>query len=102
MSGPGLAGNPFELTISNGAMERLRVGYWPEKHVVILESKETVIETGGPPRLRGFDEPWANLSRRIGYTKCVYIDGPVAPNSLVRVTGPSSPALSAWKVAAIA
>lgn len=59
--------------------------------VIIPGCKETVVDTGGSPTLHVFGDPsliYLILSRRIGHTIRVYIDGPVARKSLFEATGP--------------
>jgi beta-fructofuranosidase len=50
----GAQGSAMELTMSDGAKELLRVSYSPEKHSMIADGKEIVLETGDVPKLHAF------------------------------------------------
>jgi beta-fructofuranosidase len=99
----GAQGSAMELTMSDGAKELLRVSYSPEKHSMIADGKEIVLETGDVPKLHAFVDASVIelvLGERIGYTKRFYVEGPVASDIQLHATG-NGISLSAWKVSPI-
>jgi len=100
----GVPGSSLELTMSEGTTELLRVRYLPEKHTMIADGKEFLLEDGDAPVVHAFVDGSVIeviLGQRIGYTKRFYFEGSVAPGIDVRVAGSSGIKLSAWKIKAI-
>lgn len=93
-------GSEFEFTLSCGSAELLHVRYFAEKHVMLADGLEIVLETDDMPMLHAYvDGSVVELivSERIGYTKRFYYTQTTAPDMQVRFTGKGIKA-SAWKI----
>ncbi len=97
------SGDRFELTMSEGDAELLRVSYSPETHRMEADGKEIQLKAGDVPTIHAFVDGSVVeivLGERIGYTKRFYYTHAVAPDVLVRVTG-GGVRMQAWMIAPI-
>jgi beta-fructofuranosidase len=92
----------FEFTMSDGDGELVKVSYSAEKHTMIADGHEVVLEAGDEPTVHGFVDGSVIeliLGERIGYTKRFYYTG-AAPDVKVYAGG-GTVKMEAWTIAPI-
>jgi beta-fructofuranosidase len=96
----GGAGHAFEVTISHGETQLVRVSYVPERRVMVADGQEFALQPGDIPTVHGFVDGSVIeliLGERIGYTKRFYYEEVVAPEIDIRANG-EGVAANAWSI----
>jgi beta-fructofuranosidase len=100
----GMKGKAFTFTMSDGAMELVKVSYDADSHSFSADGKEIALEPGDAPTLHAYVDGSVIeliLGERIGYTKRFYTAGSTAPDIVVVAHGAGDVALQGWRIAAI-
>jgi beta-fructofuranosidase len=99
----GETGKDFDLTVSHGASELMKVSYSSKDHAFLADGKKIALGPEDAPRLHAFVDASVIemiVGERVGYTKRFYFEGP-APSIVAQATGPGHVSIDAWKVAPI-
>ena len=99
----GLTGKSYELSLTHGDTELVKVNYSGEQHAFMMDGKQIALEPGDAPTLHGFiDGSVLELiaGERIAYTKRFYYVDKTAPDVRAYATG-DIVKLTGWKIAPI-
>lgn len=96
-------GKDFDLTLSCGANECMKVSYSARDHAFVADGKQIALRHDDAPRLHAFVDASVIemiVGERVGYTKRFYFDGE-APAVVAKATGAGRVSMQAWKIAPI-